>query len=168
VYKLTCPDCHKAYVGQTGRHFATRFKEHKAAFRNNCHISSFAKRLNEEAHSFGSMHSIMQLLHYRIKGAHLNTLERFHIHTEFAANNHLNNNLTILLNAIFDTLAKTNRHKPPQPLTTDTPILSYMGIHHRTKSRPHDSDHTDHAYLTIVSILSLNPPHMRHDVLTVL
>jgi hypothetical protein len=22
VYKLTCPDCNKAYVGQTGRHFS--------------------------------------------------------------------------------------------------------------------------------------------------
>jgi hypothetical protein len=29
VYKLTCPDCGKAYVGQTGRNFTTRFKEHK-------------------------------------------------------------------------------------------------------------------------------------------
>jgi hypothetical protein len=26
VYKLTCPDCGKAYIGQTGRDFTTRFK----------------------------------------------------------------------------------------------------------------------------------------------
>ena len=74
-----------AYVGQTGRRSATRFKEHEMAFRNICHNSSFAKHLNEEAHS-GSVHNIMQLLHYLRKGAHLNTLERFHAHTEFAAN----------------------------------------------------------------------------------
>jgi len=110
VYKLTCPDCHKAYIGQTGRRFATRFREHEAAFRNNCHTSSFDKHLNEEAHSFGSMHNIMQILHYHRKGPHLNTLERFHIYTEFAANNHLNDNHTVLPNAIFDTLART---KPP-------------------------------------------------------
>ena len=32
----------------------------------------------------------MQLVHCHRKGAHLNTIERFHIHTEFVANNHLN------------------------------------------------------------------------------
>jgi len=47
-YKLTCPHCNKAYVGQTGRRFAARYKEHEKAFRNNCHTSSFAKHLNEE------------------------------------------------------------------------------------------------------------------------
>ena len=28
AYKLTCPDCHKTYVRQTGRQFSTRYKEH--------------------------------------------------------------------------------------------------------------------------------------------
>jgi len=32
VYKLTCPDCNKTYVGQTGRSFLAQFNEHKAAF----------------------------------------------------------------------------------------------------------------------------------------
>ena len=63
VYKLTCPDCNKAYVGQTGRRFATRFKEQEKALRKNSHPSSFAEHLNEEAHSFGPMNSIMQILH---------------------------------------------------------------------------------------------------------
>jgi len=115
MYKLTCPDCSKAYVGQTGRCFATRFKEHEKAFRSNNHTSSFAKHLNEEAHSFGPMNSIMQILHYYKKGPHVNTLERFHIHTEFAANNHLNENRTVYLNEIFDTLAKTHHHKTLPP-----------------------------------------------------
>jgi len=106
VYRLTCPDCHKAYIGQTGRRFAARFKEHEAAFGNNGHSSNFAKHLIEEGHSFGPIHNILQVLHYHRKGAHLNTLERFHIHTDTAANNHLNDNHTILPNAIFDTLAK--------------------------------------------------------------
>jgi len=38
---------------------------------------------------------------------HLNTLERFHIHTEFTANNHLNDDQTIIPNVIFDTLAES-------------------------------------------------------------
>ena len=33
VYKLTCPDSKKAYVGQTGRSFAIRFQEHKMTFK---------------------------------------------------------------------------------------------------------------------------------------
>jgi len=107
VYKLTCPDCHKAFVGQTSRRFATHFKEHETAFRHNSNNSSFAKHLIENAHSFGPTHSIMQLLHYHRKGNHLNTLERFHTHTEFTANNHLNDDQTIIPNAIFDTLAKS-------------------------------------------------------------
>jgi hypothetical protein len=32
VYKLICPDCNKTYVGQTGRRFSARYKEHKTAF----------------------------------------------------------------------------------------------------------------------------------------
>jgi len=57
----------------------------------------------------------MQILHYHKKGPHVNTLERFHIHTEFAANNHLNENQTVYLNEIFDTLAKTHHHKTLPP-----------------------------------------------------
>jgi hypothetical protein len=37
VYKLSCPDCNKAYVGQTGRRFATRFKGNEKAFRIKSH-----------------------------------------------------------------------------------------------------------------------------------
>jgi len=29
VYKLTCPGCGKAYIGQTGRYFTSRYHEHK-------------------------------------------------------------------------------------------------------------------------------------------
>ena len=59
AYKLSCPDCNKAYVGQTGRRFSTRYKEHKTAFRNNNQTYSFAKHLNEEGHSLGPMNEIM-------------------------------------------------------------------------------------------------------------
>ena len=33
VYKLNCPDCNRAYIGQTGGKFTTRFKKHEKAFR---------------------------------------------------------------------------------------------------------------------------------------
>jgi hypothetical protein len=57
VYKLTCPDCNKEYIEQTGRPFTTQYIEHKVAFRN---TSSFAKHLNKEAHSF----SPINMMHF--------------------------------------------------------------------------------------------------------
>jgi len=78
VYKLTCPDCNKAYVGQTGRNFLARFNEHKATFRTN-----FAKHLIEHTHSFGPIQDTMQILQCQNKGTYLNTTERYYIYTEF-------------------------------------------------------------------------------------
>jgi hypothetical protein len=88
----------------------THYKENKAAFHNNSNTSSFAKHLIQEAHLFGPMSNIMQIVHYHRKGAHLNTIERSHIHTEFAANNHLIDSQTIFPNAIFNILSKP--HQP--------------------------------------------------------
>ena len=152
VYKLNCLDCHKVYVGQTGRCFTAHFKEQEAAFRNNCHTSNFAKHLIEEGHSFGPIHSIIQVLHYHRKGAHLNILERFHIHTESAANNHLDDNHTILPNAIFDTLARNkNSHKMLPAPNKNTPQRAHtQGLHHHTIPGPHNRVHTDHTYVVMI------------------
>jgi len=107
VYKLTCPDCHKAYVGQTERQFSACYREHKTAWYKNSNTSNFARHLTEETHSFGPMNEIMEIILYHKKSSHLNTIEKFHIHTEYAKNNHLNDPQTILPNALFDTLIKT-------------------------------------------------------------
>ena len=62
VYKLTCPDCNKTYVGQTGGKFLARFNENKATFRTNSQNSNFAKHLIEHTHSFGPIQDTMQIL----------------------------------------------------------------------------------------------------------
>jgi len=102
VYRLTCPDCNKAYVGQTDRSFLVWFNEHKNALQINSHSSKFAQHLIEHNHTFGSIHNTMQVLEHHGKRAHLNTLERFHIYAEYTTDNHLNNNHTIFPNKIFD------------------------------------------------------------------
>ena len=79
AYKLTCLDCNKAYVGQTGRSFTQRFKEHKNAFRSNRNTSNYAKNALEHSHPFGPIHEIMQILQYQGEGAHLNAIERYFI-----------------------------------------------------------------------------------------
>jgi hypothetical protein len=116
VYKLTCPDCNKAYVGQTGSSFITRFNEHKNAFRLNYCTSNFATHLTEKSHSFGPIHSTMQVLKHQTKGTHLNTVERFYIYKEYINNNHLNDEHTITPNRICETLLKT-----PIAITPQTP-----------------------------------------------
>jgi hypothetical protein len=65
-----------------------------------------AKHLDEYAHSFGSIDSIMQIIHHQKKDPRLNTLQRFHIHKEAANDNHLNDNPTIFPNRIFDFILK--------------------------------------------------------------
>jgi len=95
IYKLTCPICNKAYVGQTGRNFTVRFNEHKYAFRTNSCTSNFAQHLTEHNHPFCTIHNTMQILRHHRKGPHLNTLERLHIYTEYITNNHVNDNQTI-------------------------------------------------------------------------
>jgi hypothetical protein len=112
-YKLTCPDCHKAYMGQTRRQFYAHYNEHKSAFYHNSHTSDFAQHLHDKSHSFGPITDIMQVLHHQKKGEHLNTIERFHIHIEHTAGNHLNDDHTIFLNKIFDTLVKLNTPHTP-------------------------------------------------------
>ena len=52
------------------------------------------------------MPNIMQPLQLHKRGPHLNTLEKFHIYTEFRANNHLNDEHSITTNAIFNTLCQ--------------------------------------------------------------
>lgn len=84
-------------------------------------MSKFVQKLNEQAHSFGTINNIMQVLHYHKKGSHLNTTEWNYIHAEHTANNHLHDGHTIFPNAIFDTLLKTHRpKKPPSPTPPDS------------------------------------------------
>ena len=86
VYKLTCPDCNKAYIRQTRRRLSICYDEHKKAFHNNSHTSSFVQHFHEEAHSLGPTENVMQVLHHHKKEAHLNTVEGFYIHAECIAN----------------------------------------------------------------------------------
>jgi hypothetical protein len=74
LYKLTCHDCNKVYVGQTGWSFAQKFKEHKDAFKFSRNNSNYAKHAQTHSHSFGPIHTTMQILQYQNKGAHLNTI----------------------------------------------------------------------------------------------
>jgi hypothetical protein len=104
IYKLTCPDCKKAYVGQTGRNFYTRYNEHKRAFKYNTSQSKFAQHIITKGHTFDCIQNTMEVLHTHEKGAYLNTLARYHIHIEAKNNNHLNEEFSETSNPIFNTI----------------------------------------------------------------
>jgi hypothetical protein len=52
VYMLSCLDCHRRYVGQTGRSFCTRFKEHAQDYRLGNRKFNFAKHLIDNQHAW--------------------------------------------------------------------------------------------------------------------
>jgi len=105
VYELTCPYCGKAYVGQTGREFRTRFNEHKRSFIHNSQTSKYALHLLEHSHTLRNVQDVMRVLQFQKKGIQLDTIERFHIHRQAAINNHLNDH-TLSTNRIFDTILR--------------------------------------------------------------
>lgn len=99
VYKLTCSDCPKAYIGQTGRSFDKRIHEHFASFNNNNKDSNYANHLIENNHTFNNNFDI---LHSETKGLKLNLLESLEInklkHTDILLNDQIDLNNSPLLN----------------------------------------------------------------------
>jgi hypothetical protein len=91
--------------------------------------SRFAKRLNENGHSFGPIEDIMETLKSQTKGIHLNTVERLYIRKKSITNNHLNDPQTLAPTESLTYLQITTyRNKtshptptPPNRLPKDTP-----------------------------------------------
>ena len=80
IYQLNCKDCNKKYIGQTGRPFRRRFREHFNDFKYGNGCSKFSQHLLENRHSVGTMDEIMEVLHVVKKGKLMDTLERFRIY----------------------------------------------------------------------------------------
>ena len=91
VYKLVCENCDKVYIGQTGRSFYNRIKEHFRSYLNNDSLSNYSSHLNAENHHFNRE---FKVLHRSSKGVRLNALEFLEINKR--------KNLQILLNDQLD------------------------------------------------------------------
>lgn len=78
IYQLQCKDCNAAYVGQTGRKFSLRFKEHARSWRLNLDNSTFANHLIQNNHSFDPLQNY-KILHIENKGNKMNILENLEI-----------------------------------------------------------------------------------------
>jgi hypothetical protein len=120
VCRLRCPDCKKAYVGQTGEVSKYDLMNTDTHSRPTVIRQNFAQHLIKHNHSFDNIHNTIQVLQHHRKGPHLNTLERFHTYAEYITHSHRNDNRTIYPNKIFDVLLKPD-HSRAQPPTHSSP-----------------------------------------------
>lgn len=92
VYALTCNNCNAIYIGQTGRKFIHRIKEHERAWRKQTpSLSHFADHLTDNQHTF-NRNTNFHILEIENRYWHRMKLETLHIHTS------LSNNNTVTLN----------------------------------------------------------------------
>jgi len=110
IYQLSCPTCNRKYIGQTGRSFHVRFREHQHDYKYICRKSRFAHLL-DEGHTFGPMENIIHTVHYAKKGRMMDALEKFHIYEVTQRGIQINDKSTIQRNPIFDTLVRHHQHR---------------------------------------------------------
>jgi hypothetical protein len=77
VYQLKCNECPMKYLGQTGRTFRARFKEHIQDIKNNKSNSKFEQLILDTGHAYNTIDQTMKVLHIekkRTKTEHSQTL----------------------------------------------------------------------------------------------
>lgn len=105
VYKLSCGSCDKFYIGQTGRSFKIRFKEHlPKKHGSTAATSNYARHLSEEKHEYANFETNCRPLHICEKGPYMNTLEEYEIYKAYKLDpdNTLNDKLCFNTNALYD------------------------------------------------------------------
>lgn len=78
VYRLECGVCEATYIGQTGRKFSTRLKEHARVWHTGKGESAFGEHLHTENHTFDPGSNFF-MLHFCDKGRKLDALEALEI-----------------------------------------------------------------------------------------
>ena len=92
VYKLSCGSCPKIYIGQTGRSFGKRIKEHETSYNKKHSNSHYATHLNNEQHIFNNN---FEILHLENKSLKLNFLESMEINKHKKSNILLNDQVDL-------------------------------------------------------------------------
>ncbi|KAJ4433893.1 hypothetical protein ANN_16206 [Periplaneta americana] len=104
VYKLKCNTCNNFYIGQTGRSFQTRYKEHITAVTKLQNTSTYAEHITNANHTYRDINTDMEILHIQPKSQKLNTLEQYEIyrHTKTHPNEILNTQFSFRTHTLFD------------------------------------------------------------------
>lgn len=112
IYKINCTDCEHFYIGQTGRSFKSRFKEHIQALKSNNRTSmksNFAEHLLSTNHNYTNLKNNMKILKVLNKGNRMDSTEEYFIYEENLKNpNHILNSQIPSRNPIFDQILKLN------------------------------------------------------------
>ena len=104
IYRLNCPACNMRYIGQTGRPFLTRYREHYRNYKHNNGTSKNAQNVLEHKHSIGSIHNTMEILHVMRKGKLMDTWEKFHVYQETKSGLQIKDKNTVTRNILFDAI----------------------------------------------------------------
>jgi hypothetical protein len=105
---MKCLDCPLKYIGQTGKTFDIRYKEHIHAIRNNIGNSGYSNHILDTGHTYGTTADTMEIIRTGRKGRHLNTLEKCHIHRISKNNLHMNDTYVDTHTPIFEILYELN------------------------------------------------------------
>jgi hypothetical protein len=79
IYKMKCRSCPSVYIGQTGRSFKVRFKEHMSDIVHNRNKTGYSQHVLNSGHKKARNIADMEILETQYKSPYLNTLEKFHI-----------------------------------------------------------------------------------------
>ncbi|KAJ4438388.1 hypothetical protein ANN_14333 [Periplaneta americana] len=123
LYKLKCNTCNNFYIGQTGRSFQTRYKEHITAITKLQNTSTYAEHITNTNHTYRDINTDMEILHIQPKSQKLNTLEQYEIyrHTKTHPNDILNTQFNFKTHTLFDSTLRTHPHRKQEaPRSTTT------------------------------------------------
>lgn len=110
VYKLQCQEhnCKSSYVGQTGRTFHIRYKEHRKGQQNR-RPTAFSEHIYEHNHSFTNIKDDMNIVHLAQKSIALNTYEAIESFQDRTQNyDNLNDHTLEKHNVMFSLLTHPN------------------------------------------------------------
>jgi hypothetical protein len=93
------------YIGQTGRNFRVRYREHIHAIRSNKATSKYAQHILETGHSYNTMENTLNILQFEKKSQKMNSLEQYYIYRLTKENLQLNDTHTNKYNPIFQVIA---------------------------------------------------------------
>jgi hypothetical protein len=108
IYQMKHMDCPLKYVGQIGRKFQTRYKEHIRTIRNNNDKSGYSNHILNAGHAYGSITDTMKIVKIEKKGKSLKHTRKYHIYKMSKNRLRMNDTYTDVYNSIFEVLQELN------------------------------------------------------------
>jgi hypothetical protein len=109
-------ECPKKYIGQTGRTFNIRYKEHIHDIRSNNGNTGYVNHILNTGHTSGTITDTMEIITGK-KDKHLNTLEVYYMYKTNKENIQMNDTYTETYNPIFQAIHELNTVQQPPPLS---------------------------------------------------